>query len=151
MKLLLYLIYKVLPVSLRLRISFLLNDKLLVGITAFVLKNKKILLVKNTYQYHWSLPGGYIKKGESIAVSIERELREEVGLKVKMQKILNIKNNANGIVDIVVICNVIGGKLISDGKEVENAAFFDVDNITEEVLNIHIPYLNIYRKLLTKN
>lgn len=37
-------------------------------------------MVKHTYQSHWYLPGGGVKKGESAKEAIIRELKEEVGI-----------------------------------------------------------------------
>jgi 8-oxo-dGTP pyrophosphatase MutT (NUDIX family) len=51
------------------------------GARAIVLNSqKKILLVRHTYQPHWYLPGGGVKRGESIRAAVLRELREEVGV-----------------------------------------------------------------------
>ena len=44
--------------------------------------NRRILLVKNSYVRYFSLPGGYVKSGESGIQAAIRELREEVGLSV---------------------------------------------------------------------
>ncbi|KTD40410.1 NUDIX domain-containing protein [Legionella parisiensis] len=51
------------------------------GSRAIILNhNHQILLVKHTYQPHWYLPGGGVKKGESAKEAIIRELKEEVGI-----------------------------------------------------------------------
>jgi ADP-ribose pyrophosphatase YjhB (NUDIX family) len=42
--------------------------------------DNQILLVKHTYQPHWYLPGGGLKRGESVKTALLRELQEEVGL-----------------------------------------------------------------------
>lgn len=53
------------------------------GARAIVLNpQNQILLVKHTYQPHWYIPGGGIKKGESAKAAVLRELKEEVGLTV---------------------------------------------------------------------
>ena len=40
----------------------------------------EILLVKNSYLHYFSLPGGYLRSGETGRMAAIRELREEVGL-----------------------------------------------------------------------
>jgi len=44
---------------------------------------QRILLVKNSYVRYFSLPGGYVKRGESGFDAAIRELREEVSLNVR--------------------------------------------------------------------
>jgi len=52
-----------------------------VGVKAVIVNEKgEVLLVKHTYQDGWHLPGGAVKKGESVSKGIEREIREEVGV-----------------------------------------------------------------------
>lgn len=51
------------------------------GARAIVInQNNQVLLVKHTYQPHWYIPGGGVKKGESTKAALLRELKEEVGL-----------------------------------------------------------------------
>lgn len=40
----------------------------------------RIALVRHTYADHWYLPGGGVRKGESCATALVRELEEELGL-----------------------------------------------------------------------
>ncbi len=40
----------------------------------------EILLVKNTYGYKYTLPGGGIKKTESPELGLKREVKEELGI-----------------------------------------------------------------------
>lgn len=48
--------------------------------TAVVIRNGKVLLVKDRGQTHFSLPGGGIKKKETAVTAASRELYEELGL-----------------------------------------------------------------------
>ncbi len=50
--------------------------------------NERILLVKNSYVRYFSLPGGYVKSGESGKDAAIRELREEIGLIVSPSELL---------------------------------------------------------------
>lgn len=43
----------------------------------------KILLVRQSYQPLWTMPGGSIRAGESPASAAVRELREEVGVEMR--------------------------------------------------------------------
>ena len=47
-----------------------------------ILKDGRILLVKREDFEIWSLPGGHVESGESVAQAAIREVREETGLRV---------------------------------------------------------------------
>jgi len=51
-------------------------------------QNNQVLLVKHTYQPHWYIPGGGVKRGESTQAAILRELKEEVGLTILEEPLL---------------------------------------------------------------
>jgi 8-oxo-dGTP diphosphatase len=92
MKLFLLKIYKILPVWLRFKISYFLADKFVVGMVAFVVKDKKLLLMNHSYQYSWGLPGGWMKRGEDLTSVMEREIEEEIGMKVKVVDIFEVRS-----------------------------------------------------------
>lgn len=59
------------------------------GARAIVINDdNQVLLVKHTYQPHWYIPGGGVKKGESIKAAVLRELKEEVGLTALEEPVL---------------------------------------------------------------
>ena len=120
-------LYKILPIRIRFWISYLCSDKFLADVVAFIVKDDKLLLVKQTYQYSWGLVGGYLKKGESIENAIKREVMEELGLIVEVSSILEVRSvPEKSVIDIAVYCEVVGGELKVDGEEVEEARFFIV-------------------------
>lgn len=71
------LIYKIATYVMRQCQSWLGMSTL--GARAIIINhNNQVLLVKHTYQPHWYIPGGGVKKGESIKAAIIRELKEEL-------------------------------------------------------------------------
>ena len=52
------------------------------GVNVAIWKRDELLLVKISYRRVYTLPGGYVKNGESPKAAAVRELEEEVGLKV---------------------------------------------------------------------
>lgn len=85
-----------------------------------VIKNKKkFLLTKRRSPKKewnkWQFPGGGLKFGEKLEAGLKREIMEEVGIKVKVKKILPIieiirkKDNFHGIF-FVFLCQMIDNK-----------------------------------------
>jgi len=61
--------------------------------SALVLYKNKLLLTKRgkrPYKGWWELPGGFIDRGESSEEAAIREIKEEVGLKIQLMKIIGI-------------------------------------------------------------
>lgn len=52
------------------------------GAAMVIRNNNEILLIKTTYGYTYSLPGGGIKEGEQPVDAAKRETFEEVGIRV---------------------------------------------------------------------
>jgi len=63
----------------------------LVGVAVIVKKNGKILLIKRVGSHGsgtWAPPGGHIDFGEFVIDCAKREIKEEVGIKIKNSKII---------------------------------------------------------------
>jgi len=52
--------------------------------------DQKILLIQNSYQHLYTLPGGYVRRGESALQAAKRELLEEVGLSVTAGQLMPV-------------------------------------------------------------
>jgi 8-oxo-dGTP diphosphatase len=52
------------------------------GALVAVWHDRKLLLIKNSYVDYFSLPGGYVRRGEQPRDAAVRELREEISLSV---------------------------------------------------------------------
>ena len=144
-----YKLYKLLPTKIRLFLSYFLADKFIVGIFAFVVKNNKLLLVKHSYQEGWSLPSGFLNRSETFYEAIKREIKEEVGLTVKVKQILDVRNViGNPYIDIAVICELVKGKVRIDNKEVVEAKFFEINNLPKNILTSNKPYVRSFKKVI---
>lgn len=131
----LYLLYRVLPVPVRVAVSLKTSHRFAVGLIAFVFHDSKLLLVKHVYQDGWSLPGGWLKARESIGECVRRELREELGLEVHLTRVIAAETAPHhSVVDVAVRCEALGDQILPDGLEVETAAFFDLDRLPSNIL-----------------
>ncbi len=52
--------------------------------------NNHILIVKPTYRDGWLIPGGIIEENESPRAACQRELKEELDLKIELKRLLCI-------------------------------------------------------------
>ena len=58
-----------------------------------ILKNRKILLVKRQippFIGYWVIPGGHVNYGERVEEALKRELKEELGIPVKIKKLFGV-------------------------------------------------------------
>lgn len=76
------------------------TDHIKVGIEAFMVKNGQLLLGmrKNVVgDGEWALPEGHLEQGEALVERLVRELKEELGIKVKGQKLATLDNNPTDV------------------------------------------------------
>jgi 8-oxo-dGTP diphosphatase len=110
---------------------FYMDPKLAVG-TIIADDRGRIVLVKRAIEPgygKWVFPGGYVDRGEEVQVAAVREAREEVGLDVRLERLVNIYSYAGRTPVIVVYAAVmIGGCLGCDDEGLE-ARFFEPDQI----------------------
>lgn len=67
-----------------------------VAVGVVVVKNRSVLLVKRGQDPGrglWSVPGGLIELGETLEDAARREVREETGIDVRIEKLLDVANN----------------------------------------------------------
>ena len=110
-----------------------------VSIKGVVLENGFVWLRKNERDF-WELPGGKLDKGEQPEQTLVRELKEELGVEVKVIKIIQaywrtIENSVDekeGVLTISYLCEPLGKidtfENLSEGGKVEFKKFL-VDDI----------------------
>ena len=95
----------------------------IVGVGALIFKRDRILMAqrgKEPLKGLWSLPGGALELGESLADGVRREVREETGLEIRPLGVLQIferiMRDAAGAPEyhyvlIDYVCRIVGGEL----------------------------------------
>jgi 8-oxo-dGTP pyrophosphatase MutT (NUDIX family) len=64
-----------------------------VGVRLILSQDQTVLLVKHTYQSHWYLPGGGVKRGETLEEAARREAAEELGAKLGNLRLFGVYTN----------------------------------------------------------
>ena len=97
-----------------------------VRVTGVLIENRKILLLGQdvTNTRSWSLPGGALEPGESIEECCVREMREETGLAVSVERLLYVCDrfqDDSQVVHITFALQWTGGR-VRLGREPEAGA-----------------------------
>jgi len=110
---------------------FYLDPKLAVG-AIITDEQERIVLVRRAIEPgygKWVFPGGYVDRGEEVQLAAVREAREETGLDIRIERLLNIYSYpGRAPVIVVYTARLIGGCLECDDEGLE-AKFFDTSAI----------------------
>ena len=109
------------------------------GATAAVFDDDgRLLLQRRADNGHWSMPGGGLDTGETLAHTAQRETLEETGLEVEPLQVLAVGAGhsvvfANGDqlypMGAIFACRVAGGQPRPDGHESTDVGFFQRDKL----------------------
>lgn len=120
-----------LPKRIQLGVMQIFQDKFLIGVTGIIFNDKReVLLFKHSYRAHpWSLPGGYLKAKEHPREGLEREILEESGLVVSVDRQLKTRTDRDvAVLDLCYIGVLIGGEF-TPTHEVKEYGFFAFDKM----------------------
>ena len=110
---------------------FYMDPKVAVG-TIIRTAADRIVLVRRAIQPGyglWVFPGGYVDRGEEVRAAAIREAREESGLDVRIDELVNIYSYpGRSPIIIVYTATAIGGELCAD-EECLEARLFTVDEV----------------------
>jgi 8-oxo-dGTP diphosphatase len=104
-------------------------------IASIILKrDNKVLLIKEILEdskEHWIFPGGGVKFGETIEEAAKREVKEEIGLDIKIKELLGFKEIIRPHFDyhtviFFFIAEPLNDKITRIGK-VLDARYFSID------------------------
>lgn len=107
-----------------------------IDVRGVVFQDSKILMVKETSDQCWSLPGGWVDVNESPSFAIEREIKEESGFDAKAIKLLALYDRLKHdhpyqlphAYKCFIHCELMGGKAATSIETAE-IDFFALDNL----------------------
>ncbi len=119
------------------------------GVAAIILDAKgQILLQRRSDNGRWGLPGGSVEIGESVRDAIVREVREETGLTVEVDRLVGVYSdpkfqivrypdgNVVHYVSTLYACRILAGTL-QTCDETLDLKFFDPARLPADLLPMH--------------
>lgn len=82
----------------------------------------RVLAVRRRDNQHWEPPGGVLELVETFDQGVRREVFEETGIKVRVERLSGVyKNMPRGIVALVFRCAPVGGRLTTTDEALRRA------------------------------
>lgn len=90
----------------------------------------RVLLFKHTYRkFEWGIPAGNLEYGEQPEKAVVREILEETGMQIRVQKLLLADSSKyDHHVSLIYLCKIIAGEF-KESLEISEMKYFDVDDL----------------------
>lgn len=124
-----------------------LTRPILFGVRILLIQDDQVMLVKHVYQPEWYLPGGGLKRYESLEQAVRREAREEVGAELGAVQLFDLDTSVNHGITLhlaVFLCTEfnLGGP--SDA-EIAEKRFFPLDALPANTAQSNRSKIEKYR------
>ena len=103
-----------------------------VAATCIVERDGKVLMVRRGNQPGyglWSMPGGYVDRGEVVEEAAAREVLEETGLKVEVHQLVGLYSEAGHPVIVAAFAALELGGQLKTGPETLDVGFFSPEDL----------------------
>jgi ADP-ribose pyrophosphatase YjhB (NUDIX family) len=113
------------------------------------LRGGDVLLMQRSDNGHWGLPGGYVELGESVATACAREVFEETGVHVEIERLIGVYSDpARQVIDYgdgrrvhaVNLCfeaRATGSGVATTPNETLATAYFAANALPQPFVPIH--------------
>jgi 8-oxo-dGTP pyrophosphatase MutT (NUDIX family) len=111
-------------------------SKKTVGVRMLLMQDKKVLLVKHSYQQGWYTIGGGVEKGETPLEAMKRELKEEVGATLLTNpKLFSVYYSRNEKRDDYIVFYVAEGceQEVVHSDEIAEQQWFPFDDLPADI------------------
>jgi len=122
-----------------------------IGVRAMLIQNGEVLLVRQTYKPGWHIPGGGVKRGETIDEAARREAQEEIGAQMGDLILLGIYTHFGENMsdhNALFLCTEFSLNGRQD-REIAEARFFPLDALPKGLVDGHRHRLEEYRAGIT--
>jgi len=103
-----------------------------VAATCIVERQGKVLMIRRGIQPGmglWSIPGGYVDRGEVVEEAAAREVTEETGLEVKVERLVGLFSELGQPVIVASFAARETGGRLEAGPETLDVGFFPLDGL----------------------
>ncbi|MBX5451717.1 NUDIX domain-containing protein [Thermogemmatispora sp.] len=109
-----------------------------VGVFALIFDEAgRVLLVHRNDIDWWNLPGGGMELGETVDEAVKREVREETGLEVTVERLVGVYSKPQKQEVVLTFrCRVVGGMLTST-EEARDCRYFPPEALPANTLPKH--------------
>jgi len=120
-----------------------------------LLEKGGVLLTKRSippYLGFWTLPGGHVDYGETVEKAIKREMKEELGVPVKIKKLFGVYSDPKRdpryhTASVIYLLEKIKGE-IRLNEEASEFKYFSLKNLPKKIGFDHRKILNDLKKKL---
>ena len=108
-----------------------------VAVYALIFAADRVLLALRRDIQWWNLPGGGMEPGETVDEAVIREVREETGLEVAVERLIGVYSKPQKQEVVLTFrCHVLGG-LLQATEESQECRFFLPEELPEQTLPKH--------------
>jgi len=106
------------------------QPKFKIGVFGIILDDQnRILLCHRTDRDLWNLPGGGMEKGETPWQGVVREVKEETGLEIKVEKMTGVYSKPDqDMIAFAFLCTITGGNMMltNESDKIEYFKFIEL-------------------------
>ena len=121
------------------------------SVSAVILRDGRVLLQQRADGGQWGLPGGSVEIGETVTAAVEREVREETGFEVTVDRLIGVYSDPHlqivrypdgrvwHYVTLCFACALRGGEPRPGPGETLALGWFAPDALPANLLLLHRP------------
>jgi len=124
------------------------NPQHIVAVSALIKNQSNQFLLVKSQQRGWELPGGQVEEGEDLVSSLRREVEEEAGVKISIEKLgaiySSVSNPSKVILDFIATYRGGDNKIATIDEILETHWFTAeevVSNIQNEITKYRVQWL----------
>ena len=108
-----------------------------IAVYAIIFADRRVLLALRHNIDWWNLPGGGMELGETVDEAMRREVREETGLEVEVERLVGVYSKPQKQEVVLTFrCRAVGG-VLSETEESRECRYFAPDALPVNILPKH--------------